>query len=315
MKYLTSIAAVLTTLAFPLFGQEAENANMFENYTGIFNHGVLALQIQLDRRNLSCNCIDGFWGAKTEIAFRTWQKLTGREETGIPDNEMLEALGGTNDLFRTVEITQTDFDALTQIPSDAEEKSKLVKLDYSTIAEKLSESGHCSERLLFRLNPHCVWPNPPVGSKITIPDCKTVGEHRHAGSVAISLSRMEISVFGVQGEFIALFPCSIALKKSQRPSGTLEIITTVPNPKYLYDWQLFHPGSDIRKKFFLPSGPNSPVGTVWIGLNRIGYGIHGTPTPDRIGEAASHGCFRLSNWNAEKMLALVSSGTPVFISE
>lgn len=313
MKILLSIIAIALSLHCRATEPTAAAPASFEDYRHGFTHGVLALQIQLDRRNLSCNRIDGCWGGKTEIAYRTWQKISGREETGIPDEDALTALGGTNNLLRTVEITRADIDSLTEIPADWNGKSQLRKMGYSTVAEKLAEEGHCSERLLERLNPGCDWPNPAIGAKVLIPDCKPAKEPDHAGSIAISLSRMEITVFGIQGEFLALFPCSIALKKSQRPSGELEVTTTVPDPKYLYDPQLFYPGSDLRQKLFLPPGPNSPVGTVWIGLNRSGFGIHGTPAPERIGEAASHGCFRLSNWNAEKLLKMVSSGTPVVI--
>jgi lipoprotein-anchoring transpeptidase ErfK/SrfK len=63
----------------------------------------------------------------------------------------------------------------------------------------------------------------------------------------------------------------------------------------------------------LPPGPNNPVGVAWVGLNRSGYGIHGTPKPEEVGRTESHGCFRLANWNAEYFAQLVSIGTTVFI--
>jgi lipoprotein-anchoring transpeptidase ErfK/SrfK len=65
----------------------------------------------------------------------------------------------------------------------------------------------------------------------------------------------------------------------------------------------------------IPPGPNNPVGTAWIGLNKQGYGIHGTPHPEEVGRTESHGCFRLSNWDAEYLSQLVAVGTPVNIDQ
>jgi lipoprotein-anchoring transpeptidase ErfK/SrfK len=66
-------------------------------------------------------------------------------------------------------------------------------------------------------------------------------------------------------------------------------------------------------KLILPPGPNNPVGTVWIGLDKTGYGIHGTPKPEDVGRTESHGCFRLANWNADRLLKLAWMGMPVFV--
>ena len=124
-----------------------------------------------------------------------------------------------------------------------------------------------------------------------------------------------ITVFDHSGVMIALFPCSIAKNRSQRPSGEISVRNIAVNPNYLYDPQLFYPGSAETAKLTIPPGPNNPVGVAWIGLSLKGYGIHGTPMPERIGEAASHGCFRLSNWNARKLRQLIEIGTPVVVEE
>ena len=41
------------------------------------------------------------------------------------------------------------------------------------------------------------------------------------------------------------------------------------------------------------------------------YGIHGTPEPDTIGKTVSHGCIRLTNWNAVDLAAMAHPGTVV----
>lgn len=77
------------------------------------------------------------------------------------------------------------------------------------------------------------------------------------------------------------------------------------NPAYRFK------GVHSRKPFTIKPGPNNPVGTVWINLSAEGYGIHGTPSPEKISKAESHGCVRLTNWDAERVAGRVSKGTPV----
>jgi lipoprotein-anchoring transpeptidase ErfK/SrfK len=88
------------------------------------------------------------------------------------------------------------------------------------------------------------------------------------------------------------------------------------NPNYTFDPDIFPESAEARglgRKLVLPPGPNNPVGTAWVGLDRAGYGIHGTPRPEEVGRTESHGCFRLANWNAELLARLVSIGTPVLV--
>ena len=112
---------------------------------------------------------------------------------------------------------------------------------------------------------------------------------------------------------IGLFPCSIAAEKSKRPpAGEVQVTALVPKPNYTYTAPRAGPGGRIARHIY-PPGPNNPVGTSWIGLSLPTYGIHGTPSPERIGRAESHGCFRLANWNAEKLRGMCDVGTSVVI--
>ncbi|MEI7898702.1 MAG: L,D-transpeptidase [bacterium] len=286
----------------------------FDNYRSGFNLDTLALQVLLDRQNLSCNCVDGMWGARTEIALVTWQTLKGFPVTGIPDASGLQELGGATNFLTRYTVTEADLANIAPVPVAWEERAKLPALKYETIQEMLAEKGHTSQRALERLNPGVTWPNPPAGTEVVLPDCSSSLQAK-AGSIRIALTRMEITVFDADGKMAALFPCSIARDKSHRPAGELCVKNVAPDPTYIYDPQLFVPGGPKTSKLVIPPGPNNPVGLAWTGLSLQGYGMHGTPIPEKIGRAESHGCFRLANWNAVKLLKMVRPGVPVVIEE
>lgn len=295
----------------------AETAEHFIGYRHGFNRDVMALQILLDRQNFSCNCVDGVWGKRSEIALMTWQMVNGKPPTGIPTDEILNELGGTNDLYSVQIVTTNDVNALVTIPPEWENRAKLKSMGYESLQEMFAERGHTSFRGIERLNPNVAWPNPPVGTAITVPNCVcTIPAKRlKAASVRIALTRMEISAFDANDVMIALFPCSIAKDKSKRPDGELKIKAVAPNPTYTFNPQMYYPGTKERTKYIIPAGPNNPVGVAWVGLNLEGYGIHGTPQPEMIGQAASHGCFRLANWNAEKLLKMIQMDSYIWVEE
>ena len=89
------------------------------------------------------------------------------------------------------------------------------------------------------------------------------------------------------------------------------MVSATPNPNYTYDPSKLTFGPKKLGKFTIKPGPNNPVGTTWIALNRQSYGIHGTPDPTKVGKTASHGCVRLTNWDADTLRQAVSKGTPV----
>ena len=291
------------------------NKDAFQNYQSGFDRDVLALQILLDRQNISCNCIDGVWGTRTEIALLTWQMMNDLPTTGIPTAEILEVLSrDAPDVLTRYTVTEKDHADLGPFPEAWEARARLPAMSYTTILEMVAERGHATERLIQRLNPEVAWPNPRAGTEVVLPN-PTPAARVKAGSIRISLARTEVTVFNADGKLVALFPCSIARDKAKRPVGDLTVRTTALNPDYTYDPQLFFPGGANTSKLKIPPGPNNPVGTAWISLSLQGYGIHGTPYPEQIGRAESKGCFRLSNWNAVKLLRMVSVGTPIEIEE
>ena len=267
---------------------------------------VLLHQIELDQHGFSCNTIDGVPGPKTDRAIYYARKK------GI-----LKA----HNPFRVETVTQADLDALVKIPEKPADKAKLPQMGYETIKEMFAERGHMSQCALEKLNPGVDWERIQPGLKLVIPDFPpmeddlTPGKRKRKAAeyIKVSLSRCEITAYDANNVCIAFFPCSIARDKNKLPPhGELKITSYIPNPNYTYTPD-FVPAGKKASKYILPEGPNSPVGVVWMGLNLPTYGIHGTPRPESIGNAESHGCFRLANWNAARLFAMCRSGTRVIV--
>lgn len=283
---------------------------------------VLALQISLDRRGFSCNTLDGQCGRKTQVALATYCAVNGLAYVpGAEATAHARLFAGETNLFETVVVTAADHAACGRIPAAPAEKAQLATMGYESLAEMFAERGHCSVTLLRRLNPALAWPNPPAGARVVLPRTTPVavrGASRRfplgeASVLRVSLARLEITAFDAAGRMIGLFPCSIAAEKSKRPpAGEVQVTALVPKPNYTYTAPRAGPGGRIARHIY-PPGPNNPVGTSWIGLSLPTYGIHGTPSPERIGRAESHGCFRLANWNAEKLRGMCDVGTSVVI--
>jgi lipoprotein-anchoring transpeptidase ErfK/SrfK len=137
-----------------------------------------------------------------------------------------------------------------------------------------------------------------------------------AAQLHVRLAGHELEATDDTGRVIAHFPVSIARNVDKRPVGELHVTVVIPDPNYTFDPEVFPEspeGRDLGHKLIIPPGPNNPVGIAWIGLDRTGYGIHGTPDPEKVGRTESHGCFRLANWDARTLLDIAWTGLPVFV--
>lgn len=288
---------------------------------------TLAVQICLDREGFSCNTIDGQWGRKSQRALECYCASRKLPVPPTPDDAYDAMFANSGDLFQIVTISQKDIDALIKIPDKPQDKAKLERFGYESIQEMLAERGHLSQRAVERINPGVDWQHVQAGLQLVIPAfppmeeelsawpkrCSDNCKRPEASLVKVSLSRFEIGVFGANGNQLALFPCSIAKNKSKLPpTGELKITSIIPNPNYTYTPDTVAKGQKVSRHIFA-EGPNNPVGVAWLSLNLPGYGIHGTPRPESIGNAESHGCFRLANWNAARLYAMCKPGTKVIV--
>jgi lipoprotein-anchoring transpeptidase ErfK/SrfK len=189
---------------------------------------------------------------------------------------------------------------------------------FENVLQMVAERCHASEGLIKTLNPGVTnWAGIQTNQVVTLLNIPSA-KHLVAARLRVNLTAKTITAFDDGGKLIALFPCSIAADKEKRTPGQLAVQTVAVNPNYTFDPVNFPELDDVQKgygKLIVPPGPKNPVGTAWIGLSRVGYGIHGTPHPDQIGKTFSHGCFRLANWNANRLAQMVQIGTPVDVVE
>ena len=276
----------------------------------------LEAQIALARLAISCGPIDGAVGAQTRAALRAFQLDNELPATGDLDAETKEALMIEEPVLTNYVIMPADLARLHPLPTTWIGKSEVESLDYETILELVAEKHQASHNLIKSLNPSVNWTNVSPFTSVKVPYVVRPAPKRHAAFIRIALAGKTLEAFDSETNLLAHFPCSIAARVEKRPVGQLLVVTGAENPNYTFDPAVFPESEEARQidhRLIIPPGPNNPVGTAWITLDKPGYGIHGTPRPDQVGRTESHGCFRLANWNAEYLLKLVSSGTPVYV--
>ncbi len=277
---------------------------------------ILEAQIALARRGISSGSIDGHLGAQTRAAIKNFQRLENLPPTGELDDATQARLALDVPHFATYILTAEDLARLQPLGHTWLTKSQQTRLDYENALELVAEKFHSHPGFIRQLNPAIDWRTVPAGTELKVPNVAPPTTREKAAYVRILLAQRQLEVYNSRSNLIAHFPCSIARLAEKRPVGELHVTRAAPNPTYLFNPDIFPESEEaqqIGRKLTLPPGPNNPVGTVWIGLDRPGYGIHGTPRPEDVGRTESHGCFRLANWNAELLLKLVKVGTPVFV--
>lgn len=276
---------------------------------------VLMLQIFLDRHNFPGGVIDGVWGGASRDAMRAWQRSEGLRPTQWVDVALYSRIAEMPEPLLRYTITAEDAALVTgPLPPTWAERARLSLMGYETLGACIAERFHTSERTLRRLNPAIInWPEDlAVGTTLTVPNVRMAALERPA-SLAIALEDCVLVGFDAQGVMRLRFPCSIARNKAHLPkAGEVTVRNMAPAPNYTYDPANYGQDPSVGK-MVVPAGPRNPVGSRWIGLSLPGYGIHGTPRPNTVGRPESRGCFRLTNWNAEKLFELVRPGTPVEI--
>ena len=276
----------------------------------------LEAQVELSRRGFSCGSVDGVRGLQSASALQAFQRNEGLLESGELDQAtkavlLLTAPALTQHTFATEDLAELQPLAHTWLG-----KSEQTSLAYATPLEMVAERYRASPKCLRKLNPDVDWENVLPGTVITVPAAGLITPATKAALLHVRLADHVLEATDDTGRIIAHFPVSIARNVEKRPVGELHVTVVIPDPNYTFDPEVFpeNPESqELGRKLIIPPGPNNPVGLAWIGLDRPGYGIHGTPDPEKVGRTESHGCFRLANWDAVALIKLAWVGLPVVV--
>lgn len=268
-------------------------------------------QVMLNNMHASPGAIDGTSGKNMLKAVASFQQMNGLKPTGQLDKNTWDALvTSQNGRNAYMEYTLTDADIkgpYAQIPHDYALQAKMKGLYYSRVTEMLGEKFHIDEGFLKQINPKANFNK--VGQTVLVPNVRNnLPENIHL--IIAHKGAKQLYLFNEKNQMVGSFPATIGSSDTPSPTGTYKVTGVAPNPWYSYSPSNFVQGNNL-KPLSLPPGPNAPVGNIWIGLSKKSFGIHGTPNPSTISKTASHGCIRLTNWDANDLGRKVKAGVIV----
>jgi lipoprotein-anchoring transpeptidase ErfK/SrfK len=291
---------------------------------------VLYVQVLLDRSSFSPGVLDGKWGKNTRKAVYWLQRATGMDATGEVDSltflRLVDLAGRPNHYVRTVTLTPSDVAGpFVEIPSDVHAQAELECMCHSSALETIAERYHAAPELIEQLNAGRALdslaagdslrvPNVAAGEPDTTPQASDSMRSSPGGEVArivISIDGFYLHAFDDQGRLLYHFPTTVGSRFQPSPTGDFHIASVTFDPWFHWQPMLFDEVPDTEEDERIPPGPNSPVGVVWMALSKENYGIHGTSEPATIGYSTSHGCVRLTNWDARFLAERVGKGVPV----
>lgn len=268
-------------------------------------------QVMLNNLHASPGPIDGKSGKNFLKALAAYQQIKSLPISGELDKQTWDSLlkNQKSAAFGTYQITAADIKGpyAKSIPRNYAQQAKMPGLYYTRVSEMLGEKFHIDEDFLKQLNPKANFKK--VGETINVPIVRNDLPEGVALIIAHKPAR-QLYLYNSTNQMIASFPATIGGSGTPSPKGTHKVIKVAPNPVYGYNPKNFVQGSN-RQKLALPPGPNGPVGNMWIALSKPTFGIHGTPNPSLISKTASHGCIRLTNWDANDLGRKVQPGTVV----
>jgi lipoprotein-anchoring transpeptidase ErfK/SrfK len=268
-------------------------------------------QVLLNRHHASPGVIDGISGKNMLKAISAFQVMNGLSASGALDTQTWDLLsaGQSNDVFQTYTITQQDIDGpyASSIPHDYAEQAKMKGLYYTRVTEMLAERFHMDENFLKKLNPNATFAT--AGETLVVANTREDLSEPVALIIAHKGAK-QLYAFDSNNKMVASYPATIGSTDTPSPKGTYQVKAIAANPWYGYNPKNFVQGKNM-KPLSLPPGPNNPVGNMWIALTKPSFGIHGTPEPSLISKTASHGCIRLTNWDANALSKRVKPGVTV----
>ncbi|ACA14601.1 ErfK/YbiS/YcfS/YnhG family protein [Methylobacterium sp. 4-46] len=287
---------------------------------------LIKAQVLLDRARFSPGAIDGRDGDNLRGALKAFAEAKGMPASGHLDGRLWEALAGSSQdpVLTDYALTKADAEGpyAEEIPAKMEDQAELKALSYTGPAEMLAERFHMSRALFDALNPDkdlgragtvvTVAAVPPLA---TDRPGKGLPEEPKVARIVVGKEALQVRAYGGDGALLAVYPASVGSEEKPAPEGRFKVEGVTLNPTYTYDPKYAFKGVEATRKFTIKPGPNNPVGLVWIELSAESYGIHGTPEPEKIGKSESHGCIRLTNWDARDLALHVARGATVEIGE
>jgi len=275
----------------------------------------LRLQVLLDRAHFSPGEIDGLPGENVRQGLHAFRAAHGLRESSDFGPKTMKALEGSEQVPTLVAYKLTEEDTrgpFVTIPNDLMQQAALPALGYQSTLEALGEKFHAKPDLLRRLNPGKDLSS--AGVEIQVPNVGDAPPPK-ASKIVVSKSRHTLEALNAAGRVVAEYPTTSGSLHDPLPIGNWKVTDITQHPAFHYNPDLFWNAPEADSKALIQPGPNNPAGVVWIGISKPHYGIHGTPEPGLIGHAESHGCVRLTNWDAAELAKMVTVGTPVVFKE